>query len=243
MPCFYIPQIDHDTSLIEVFNPEYNHIVNVKRKRSNDIIRFTNGNGILGDGQIVDISNKRIKLKILTKKQIPNTKPKLALAFSLLKRKNSQMIVEKLTELGVKEFFPMLTERTVKKGSKNTIEKFYKTAISAIKQCDNAYLPQINKIRSFTKTIEIIKSKGYIPIYASEIQKEIFLKEIINPNCSYCILIGPEGGFSNSEFEYLDESNIDSFSISNHILRAETASIASVSQISSIYLQSNKSYY
>ena len=71
------------------------------------------------------------------------SQPQIAVAFPLLKNKHDGMIVEKLTELGVKDFFPIITERTVRKLSANTVEKFHKVAIAAMKQCDNAFLPEI----------------------------------------------------------------------------------------------------
>jgi 16S rRNA (uracil1498-N3)-methyltransferase len=60
---------------------------------------------------------------------------------------------------------------------------------------------------------------------------------------SICIIIGPEGGFDKKEIEYLQKKNVATFTLGNHILRAETAAITSVSQLVGTYLQNDPEYY
>ncbi|HHE37048.1 MAG TPA: 16S rRNA (uracil(1498)-N(3))-methyltransferase [Candidatus Cloacimonetes bacterium] len=242
MPCFYTPNLKKENKKITIIGDEFHHLKNVFRKNIGEKILLTNGNGLLANAEIKNISKKEISVFILKIKEEKISEPKIAVAFALLKNKHDNLIVEKLTELGVKDFFPIFTERTVRKLSKNTVEKFEKAAISAIKQCDNAFLPKIHK----TQTLEILINSDleFQPILALELGKHQTISQIAEDiQKPLCIIIGPEGGFSNNEIEIFRQKEIPSFSLGNHILRAETAAIASVSQLLEYYLKENSEYY
>ncbi|MBC8384763.1 MAG: 16S rRNA (uracil(1498)-N(3))-methyltransferase [Candidatus Cloacimonetes bacterium] len=242
MPCFYTPSLKKDDKIISISGDEHHHIKNVFRKNIGDDILLTNGNGILAEAKIESISKKEIDVEIVSANEVQISEPKIAVAFSLLKNKHDNLIIEKLTELGVKDFFPIITERTVRKTSKNTEEKFEKVAISAIKQCDNAFVPKINQTQSLDNLLRSIRD--FQPIVALEIGKHQTISriaaEIQKP---ICVIIGPEGGFSEEEIELFQQKEIPPFSLGNHILRAETAAISSVSQLLEFYLKEDPEYY
>ena len=242
MPCFYAPNLtQHPTELL-ISGDEHHHIRNVFRKHIGDEILLTNGEGILAKAKITEITKKETSIIVVSVNEEKISESKIAVAFALLKNKHDNLIIEKLTELGVKEFFPIVTDRTVRKPSANTTDKFEKTAITAIKQCDNAFLPKIHKTQTFTDLLGSLTE--YIPVVALEIGKHNTISEIAqNVSKPLCIIIGPEGGFSKDEVDLIDEKEISAFSLGNHILRAETAAISSVSQLVGYYLKSNREYY
>lgn len=244
MPGFFVPENFSSNKSLLIKDDEFHHIKNVFKKQIGENINLTNGNGSIAVGRILSFSKKECEIEILKVKTFEETLPKIALAFSLLKKKNDELIIEKLTELGVKEFFPFIADRTIRKNSINIISKFKKKSIVAIKQCDNAFLPKINEVENFSKMIKSLIDKNYLPIIASEIEKDKILSEILEENSgkNYCLIIGPEGGFSKIELDYISQ-NLLSFKLSNHILRAETAAISSVSQLSQILLTKNKKFY
>jgi len=243
MPCFYAPDMKINDKVIIISGTEHHHIVHVFRRKNGDSITISNGNGLLADGIISSIEKKTLIISINRIKSIQKSFPQIAIAFPLLKNKHDNMIIEKLTELGVKDFFPIVTERTVRKPSENTIEKFNKVAIAAMKQCNNAFLPKIHDVRSLSELIN--EMKEYTPVVALEIGKHKTLNEFManSESKSICIIIGPEGGFDEKEIEFLIKENITTFTLGNHILRAETAAIASISQLVSILLKNNPDYY
>ena len=122
------------------------------------------------------------------------------------------------------------------------VEKFEKITISAIKQCDNAFLPKVHQTVKFSHLFEILQDKNYQPIIALETEKEKLLFDAVS-NQNLCIIIGPEGGFAEEEIAFIKEQNIPTFKLGNHVLRAETAAISAVSQLVSIYLKNNKNFY
>ncbi len=245
MPGFYLPSLKLIDRIVVLQDEEFHHMINVFRNKIGDEVNLTNGKGLIASAEIVDISKKKAFLKILNIEEKSISEPEIGVAFSLLKNKNDLLIVEKLTELGVKKFFPMKTEFTIKKFNDKTVSKYIKTSISAIKQCDNAFLPKISEILSFEKTIKKVKSEEYFPIIASEREDKKILRDVLinNHYKKICLFIGPEGGFSNREFDFFRKENLSEFKLGNHILRAETAAISSVSELVGILLDKNKDYY
>ena len=243
MPCFYAPSMKISDDIIIISGTEHHHICHVFRRKEGDEIILSNGKGLLAEGIVYKANKKELTVIINRITIMKQSKPRIAIAFPLLKNKHDNMIIEKLTELGVKDFFPITTERTVRKPSANTVEKFQKVTIAAMKQCDNAFLPQIHEVRSISELLE--KMEDYVPVTALEIGKHQTLNEIVanSDKKSICIIIGPEGGFDKEEIEYLQNKQVANFTLGNHILRAETAAIAAVSQLIGYYLQNNPEYY
>ncbi|MEA1973884.1 MAG: 16S rRNA (uracil(1498)-N(3))-methyltransferase [Candidatus Cloacimonadota bacterium] len=244
MPCFYTANLKEEDKAISISGDEFHHIKNVFRKQINDTISLSNGNGVYASGTIKYISKKNIDVDIISIQKFKKSKPYIHFAFTLLRNKNDQFTVEKLTELGVKSFYPILSERSVRKPNKNTVSKFQKNAISAMKQCDNAFLPNINEVQNLKTLLDYLKKKNIIPLVASEFEKNNFLQNVFEySQDEYCVIIGPEGGFSENEIKYFKDKNIQTFSLGNHILRGETAAITTASQIFGKILEYDKKYY
>jgi len=243
MPCFFAPQMSLEDNTVQLGGTEYHHIVHVFRRKEGDEILLTNGKGLLADCKIENINKHELKIEILKIHEFQRTTPNMAIAFPLLKNKHDNMIIEKLTELGVKDFFPITTKRTVRKPSANTIEKFEKIAIAAMKQCDNAFLPKIHAVQDLSQLLH--KNTSYHLSAAVEVGDHGSLYDILDnyKNLSVCIIIGPEGGYDDDEIDLLKKMNIPTFTLGNHILRAETAAIASISQIVGKFLQNDPQFY
>lgn len=233
MPSFYIPELTANHKTITITGSEHHHITKVFRFTEGKELFLNSGKGLYAKTKIVEILKKSLTCKII--EFIPREKysPNIAVAFSLLRNKNDYLLVEKLTELGVAEFFPFESEYSVRKASANTTDKFKTTAIEAIKQCDNGFLPIINETQSLFAKLDEIESKGYDIVVASEKEQSKTLKSIISSNLKkpICILIGPEGGFSTKEFDLFAKREYQQFKLGINILRAETAAISAVSQI------------
>jgi 16S rRNA (uracil1498-N3)-methyltransferase len=233
MPAFYIP-FETDDKYVEVTGDAYHHITHVLRHKKHDIFSVLNGKGSLATGKIVEIDKKSLRLDVYDIKFADYEKPRIACAFSLLKNKNDLLIVEKLTELGVSHLFPFFSKNTVIHPKENYHEKLRKVAISAIKQCENPYLPLIQDVVPLQSALSAIYTAGYTPIVASEKKPENNLYAMVSckKDVDMCIIIGPEGGFAPDEFEHFEKNDITSVSLVKNTLRAETAAITAVSILS-----------
>jgi 16S rRNA (uracil1498-N3)-methyltransferase len=144
MPSFYVDFCERDQE-IEIIADEYHHIINVFRYTIGDEISILNGKGLIAAGIIKKIEKKSLLLNVTHIRYYKRNEFKVACAFSLLKNKHDLFIVEKLTELGVCDLFPMQTKNSIKLSKENTIDKMMKTAITAMKQCNNPWLPTIHE--------------------------------------------------------------------------------------------------
>jgi len=238
MPCFYTPDLTQNHKTISITGSEHHHITKVFRMNVGKEIFLNSGNGVYALAKIKVVDKKSLSCEILDFIPRERYTPNIALAFSLLRNKNDYLLVEKLTELGVAEFFPFESEYSVRKANDNTSEKFKTTAIEAIKQCDNGFLPTIHETEDLGTQLNNIEKLGYQILVASEKEQFLTLKSLLSGKVEnpICILVGPEGGFSQGEFATFTSKKYQQYKLGINILRAETAAICAVSQVINILL-------
>ncbi|PKN77951.1 MAG: hypothetical protein CVU48_09905 [Candidatus Cloacimonetes bacterium HGW-Cloacimonetes-1] len=227
MPSFWVPELNTSSSVLSIADAEFHHIVKVFRHSVGDVILLNSGTGVMANAKITAIHKSNLTVTIENILTSPLPLRPFAIGFSLLRNKNDEVIIEKLTELGVSNLFPIESDRSVRHASKNTVERFNKTAQAAIKQCNNPWLPQISAVQALGDAILSIKSAGYTPFVCSEKLTGTWLSQLaINKDESPCFLVGPEGGWSVKEFALFEELKIRHISICDLVLRAETSAIA-----------------
>lgn len=157
----------------------------------------------------------------------------LALAFSLLKGAHDELVIQKGTELGVKEFFPLLSERTIIQLPKEADrlkrkERFAKIAFGAAEQSKRLTLPIVHDIMSYQNALEGADYDHKLIAYEGEAMGSSSLyKELksIKKGDKAIVFVGPEGGWSEEEVKEAKKSGYKAVSLGRRILRAETASI------------------
>ena len=193
--------------------------------KNKDNLSIINGNGLYGEGEIIDSSTKKIKIKIRELKEIKKPVP-LSLAFCPTKNNDrNKLIIEKATEIGVTDFFPLISQNSERR--KLNTERLEKVLISTIKQSQRFWLPTIHPVEKFNHFIEKKSYKLKFLAHCKEGEK-IQLKKISNPQESQLIVIGPEGDFTYEEIELAKVNNYNMVSLGNNRLRTETACIAAV---------------
>ena len=136
-------------------------------------------------------------------------------------------MIQKATELGVTKFIPILTERTIVRNL--NLERLSKIIIEASEQSNRIKLPKLEKLIKFDEFTKLYKDTDIIFGDLNSTNIEIKIKKD-NP---LCVLIGPEGDFSEKERkEILNLKNIKSIKINKNILRSETAAVSIISIIS-----------
>ncbi|HNZ33432.1 MAG TPA: RsmE family RNA methyltransferase [Candidatus Cloacimonas sp.] len=229
MPSIYVPELSPDKRSITIAGEEYHHLVNVRRVKIGEIIKLNSGTGVIAEGKISELTKRSVVIELLELVEYPYPEKNFAIAFALLKNKHDELLIEKCTELGVSTFYPMITDFSVRIPSKNTVNRFRQIAVSAIKQCDNPWLPMINEPLPLTETIDKVLSERWDPVLCSE-QKPPKRISNLSSNIKPCFIIGPEGGYSEKEFAFFIKKDILQISICPLITRAETAAIAAAAQ-------------
>ncbi len=224
MHIFYDPFLEKSTEFHFLSEEESNHCIKVLRLQVGDKINLVDGRGGFYDAEIVTSNPKRTELKILNlRAAFGKRNHHLHIAVAPTKNiERTEWFLEKATEIGIDEITPVLCDFSERKEIK--IERLNKVIASAIKQSIKAYLPRLNEIQRFKAIIEMpFNGQKFIAHCAATPKHE--LKEILKPNGSYLILIGPEGDFSPTEIDKSAEHGFVPISLGLSRLRTETAAL------------------
>jgi len=171
------------------------------------------------------------KIKILEKFRDKKNEQDIWLAFTPIKQNPLNFIIQKGTELGVQKFIPILSERTTVKDI--NAERIKKIIIESAEQSNRISIPEINNLQPLKKFLFDFPKKGcliFCDINCDKSDlKNILSKKDLSP---ICILIGPEGDFSEKERKLIiDLDQSFPISLAKNILRAETAAVAAVTLV------------
>ncbi len=198
----------------------------------NKVLRFRPGQEvILFAGQkterlykLAEISKTEARLALVTEIKLKLPQRHVYLFWSLLKRENNEYIIQKCTELGVSNFVPILSERTIKKDFNP--ERAKRIAIEASEQCGRGSVPVVREPLHLEKALEQYKEK--LELYVCQ-QGGNPIPSIEGKSAG--LLIGPEGGWSESEQKMFSSSGLTSLGLGDFTLRAETAAIVASSKL------------
>lgn len=235
MPSLYYPELNdayrRSEGKLQIIAEEYHHLVRVRHARVGEVVKLNSGAGVMAQARITEIKKQHAILEVLDYQEQPPFIAPYAIAFALLKNRHDELLVEKCTELGVGEFFPFSTEFSVRKAGSGTMDRFRKIALAAIKQCDNPYLPKVHEPLNLESAIEEMSQLGYHPVLCSERRPDAWLASLrMASDAKPCFIIGPEGGFSASEFALLEGMGVAEISLGTLVTRAETAGIVAAAQ-------------
>jgi len=214
----------NEQSEIILSKDQSHYLLSVMRLKVGQKVVFFNGNDGEFDGIINSIEKKKTTIKILSKEREVNDQQKVVLAFCPPKGNKLDFLIQKSTEIGVKEFIPVISDHTINR--KINIDRLNKIIIESAEQSNQIQLPNLQNPLSFDSFVNNF-SKSTI-LFADINSLNSSLDEIIEKKQSnYILFIGPEGDFSSKEREViLQNKNFKSFSLGSTILRSETAAIA-----------------
>lgn len=228
--------ITEDTAVIE--GDDVKHIYKVLRLQTGDKVSINDchGNEYLGD--INEINKKQVIVNLLEKLPINNESPvNIYLYQGLPKSTKMDLIVQKATELGVKEITPVVTERVVVKSELSEfrkVDRWNRIALEACKQSKRSLLPVINTPIEFDELINNLTDMDMI-VVPYENEDGYGIKNIVsdlNKNIkNIAVVIGPEGGFEEREIEILRSINAYIVTLGPRILRTETAGFVCVTML------------
>ena len=211
-----------------------NHIQNVYRLNAGNELRIIDGEYEYLT-EIIQISKKEVFVKILEKKEDSySLNVNIDVAMGILKNDKMNLAIQKLTEIGVNRIIPLKTERVVVKINEKK-EKWDVVVREALKQCRGIKFTEITSVK---KLAEIDYSKYDKIIFAYENSGESkSLSEIIEKGDKDILyIIGPEGGITQEEVDFLKNNKAMEISLGKRILRAETAAIVVCGIIANFYI-------
>jgi len=238
MPHFFIKSDSIKNGVAVISDKEnYNHIVKSLRSKVGEDILLIDENQIQYEGKICKINLNSVEIDIIksyeSKRELEFD---IYLAQSPLRSDSQSLIVEKATELGVSGVYPIYSDNCALKKSviEQKISKWQKIMVEASKQCERALIPTCFELTSIEK---VALSADFDRVFVfTERSSNFSLKKYLRENSiikdeKILVIIGPEGGFSQREFEFFEQKKIVTLSLGELILRAETAVITALGNI------------
>ena len=212
------------------------HLTKVIRVRKGEKIEVVNDN-IPYLCEVVEV--KPLTIKVLEKiKEVRELHNHVTLICALIKGDKLDFVLQKATEIGVKEIVLISTERTVVKAanynSAKKLTRYHKILREAAMQSHRSRIPELYRCIDMSKLSTIRADKKIIAYEGEAGNTKSFWNALkgIEPKDRIAILVGPEGGFSPIEVKKAEASGYVPVSLGNRILRAETASIYALSVLS-----------
>jgi 16S rRNA (uracil1498-N3)-methyltransferase len=230
-PVFYAPPENITEDGIELGTAESHHAQDVMRMTAGRLVIVVDGLGNAYRGEIAGKGRSKV-VRVKVHSQIRNFGEPAAivtLACGLSTGYKFDTVIEKGTELGVKRFVPLLTEKSkVKvddpKRAASKVTRFEKVALAAMKQCRRSYRPEISFPVSFSEYVDQTDLSAANLIFHPSKDATSFdnlrLKSTVR---RVNILVGPESGFSDSELELAAGRGYIPVHLGKRILRTETA--------------------
>jgi len=227
MPKFFVDKGQISDDVIKIIGEDVLHISKVLRMCEGNCLTVCDGEGDDYSTIISSITKTEVTAKIISKKRCeaePNVK--VTLFQALPKQGKMEYIIQKNTELGIAKIVPVYSKRCVVKPSDKSL-RWQKVAIEAAKQCGRGVIPQITEVVTFDEALkQLSQCESSIMLY--ECETETCLKDVISGRkfSNIGILIGPEGGFDETEVQKAKSFNIQTITLGKRILRTETAGAA-----------------
>ncbi len=229
-------QINWQEKKANISDSDYFHkISRVLRLRENDQIILLDGNGLIYNAQINSFFSRGIQCRLLSRRSI-NSEPqlKITIAQSLIKGPRFDYSLQKNTEIGVHEFIPITTERTIIKLDEHEhsrdldkrIDRYQKIVRDSAEQSERGLIPKVQNIMSIEELTKVNLANYDLKLICLERSQTNGIKEVLNSIQDkvqkVLILIGPEGGFTEPEAKLATSKGFTSVSLGKRIYRAET---------------------
>jgi len=201
---------------------EAHHLTTVRRFAPGDHIVLFNGDGHDYPAEILSANKRTVTLNVLAQVAVDRELPfPLVVGSALPKGDRADFLIEKLTELGVARFVPLVTARSVVQPKPAVVEKFARAVIEASKQCGRNRLMLVDPPQNWNAFV----SRTDLPALRLVLHTG---PELPNARVSggSAVAIGPEGGFTPEEIAQAIKKGWTAVSLGPRVLRVETAAIA-----------------
>lgn len=238
MDRFFADKIQGDLAFIDS-EEEIKHISRTLRMQEGDVVEIFDGKGKEYIARLDQIDKKSIQLKVMEEVEINRELNTFITVYQgIPKAQKMELIVQKLTEIGVSRMVPVKFERCIRlidEKEVKQIQRWQKIALEACKQSKRTLVPLIEKSMDIKTLAQDIKNNDLsLLFYENEeaLNVKELLKALDKKQTKVGIIIGPEGGITETERELLISAGAKSVLLGNRILRTETAAIYGASIIS-----------
>lgn len=232
---FLVDKLD-DSNLIEVSGDEAHHAIKVLRITVSEEILISDGAGNWVRASVENIDKKTFTARVLERGFQPEKSPRLIVVQGLPKSDRVKDAIEILVESGVDLIIPWQADRSISKWQKDSLDKWQSAAVAATKQSRRFRKPEIIDGLSLSQLLEIeSENSAVLVMHESATTK---LSEVVTSKFAgmseIIIVIGPEGGISESELAVLEGAGAHTVGLGPEVFRSAHAGGAALSAVSAL---------
>ena len=234
MSKFFVKTEQINNNDIVIIGDDVNHIINVLRMKKTDKVQICNQDtGDNYNAEIVNYSKNEVECKIISKiNETTESNVHITLFQGIPKFEKMELIIQKSVELGANSIIPVNMKRcVVKLEGKDEIkknERWQKIAESAAKQCGRGFIPEVKHLINVKEICNWINEYDVIIVTYENVKENTLkaeLKKLKATDLKIGVVIGPEGGFEESDIKLLKESGAKIVTLGDRILRTETVAL------------------
>ena len=235
LPLFLIDKLE-DSNLIEIAGDEAHHAIKVLRITVGEEILISDGTGNWVRANVENIEKKTFTSKVLERGFQPEKSPRLIVVQGLPKSDRVKDAIEILVESGVDVIIPWQADRSISKWRQDSLAKWQNVAVAATKQSRRFRKPEIIDGLSLSQLLEIESENSVVLVMHESATTK--LSEVVTSKFSgmseIIIVIGPEGGISDSELADLEGAGAHIVGLGPEVFRSAHAGGAALSAVSAL---------
>lgn len=237
IPRIFTPQDLSAPLQVQLEKVAANHVSRVLRMTAGQQVELFNGDGHCYFGNIVSIERNQVSVEIVESRASDNESPLNIHLFQGVSRGDKMdLTLQKGVELGVKEFTPLITERCgVKLDEKRWQKKhehWQKVIESACEQCGRNSIPTLHPAIKLQAALEQLTSNSF---FMHPDASDSFKSINADTKSELQLWVGPEGGFSGEEINWVETHGCKPVRLGPRVLRTETAALAAVAVMNSVW--------
>jgi len=225
MRCFYCQNIGNEGETANLGKRETHHLFKTLRGDTGTELELIDGKGVIAVGRV----GTDRQIVIISRKMYPEPRTRIHLFTALPKKNKLDLLLSQIVEVGAWTINPLRTERSVSVPEKKSVrERWQAILIESCKQSKNPFLPEIRELQPFPSAIQEIAAGNYTVFFGIPTggMTGIDISSIKSNDVVW--IVGPEGGFTDSENQLMTASGFHGLSIGNWVMRIETAAVTGV---------------
>jgi 16S rRNA (uracil1498-N3)-methyltransferase len=227
---FFTDQIN-DGSTQTLDKDDAHHAIKVLRLKLGEVIKISDGVKKWVSGSIIEISKKELTISISERGDFEEKKPELVLVQAVTKSERNKEMLELAIEAGVDRIIPWQAERSISKWQSDSAQKWEIGIKEACKQARQVRLPKLMPMLTTAGVVQLLSKDARIIVFHESASEKFAQLQLPESLASIYLVIGPEGGISQSELSKFENGGSKIVRLGETVLRSAHAGFAAISAV------------
>lgn len=227
---FFTDQIN-DGSTQTLDKDDAHHAIKALRLKLGEVIKISDGVKKWVSGSIIEISKKELTISISERGDFEEKKPELVLVQAVTKSERNKEMLELAIEAGVDRIIPWQAERSISKWQSDSAQKWEIGIKEACKQARQVRLPKLMPMLTTAGVVQLLSKDARIIVFHESASEKFAQLQLPESLASIYLVIGPEGGISQSELSIFENGGSKIVRLGETVLRSAHAGFAAISAV------------